>query len=83
MPWRASGISAATCYWGHLALVHSQRTADARVAREQLESLTAKAGFREFYDALSGKGSGRGADGGFSWPTLALEMRAQEGVSPR
>ena len=81
VPWRASGISAATCYWGHLALVHSQRPADARVAREQLESLTAKAGFREFYDALSGEGSGRGADGGFTWPALALEMRAQE-VSP-
>ncbi len=82
VPWRASGISAATCYWAHLALVHSQRPADARVAREQLESLAAKAGFREFYDALSGEGSGRGADGGFTWPALVLEMRAQEGVSP-
>ncbi len=78
IPWRAGGISAATCYWGHLGLVHSQRLADARVAREQLETLTADAGFREFYDAVSGEGSGYGANGGFTWPTLALEMRAQE-----
>ncbi|MEE9278684.1 MAG: hypothetical protein V3V67_00780 [Myxococcota bacterium] len=78
VPWRGGGISAATCYWGHLALVHGQRTADARVAREQLERLTADAGFREFYDVRSGEGSGGGANGGFTWPTLALEMRAQE-----
>ena len=82
VPGRSSEISAASCYWGHLALVHAQRPADARVAREQLESLVEKAGFREFYDALSGEGSGRGVDGGFTWPTLALEMRALEGISP-
>ncbi|MEE8314627.1 MAG: hypothetical protein V3R91_09910 [Myxococcota bacterium] len=78
VPWRANGISAATCYWGHLALIHSQRIADARIAREQLERLTDNAGFREFYDAFSGAGSGCGLEGGYTWPTLALEMQAAE-----
>lgn len=78
VPWRGAYISPATCYWGHLALVHAQRAVDARVARDQLESLIEVSGFREFYDARSGEGSGCGADGGFSWPTLVLEMSASE-----
>ena len=77
-PWRGNLISAASCYWGHLALVRAQRPGDARLARTQLEDLVGRAGFREFYDSSSGEGSGAGVDGGFSGPTLALEMRAQE-----
>ena len=75
VPWRANTVSAATCYWGHLALTHGGRASEARVVREQLETLALEVGFREFYDAASGVGSGAN---GFSWPALALEMRAQE-----
>ena len=78
IPWRGNLISAVSCYWGHLALVRAQRPGDARVARTQLEDLVGAAGFREFYDGSSGEGFGAGSDGGFSWPALALEMRAQE-----
>jgi hypothetical protein len=35
-------------------------------------------GFREFYDAWSGEPGGAGAESGFTWPALVLEMRGNE-----
>ena len=78
VPWRGNAVSGASQYWVHLALVRAQRPHDARIAREQLETLVAEQGFREFYDAVSGEGHGAGAEAGFTGPTLALEMAANE-----
>jgi hypothetical protein len=74
LPWRGNVMLAATQYWGHLALVASQRSADARVARKQLEERIEDQGFCEFYDVVTGAGAG--AVEGFTWPALVLEMRS-------
>jgi hypothetical protein len=74
LPWRGNVMVAATQYWGHLALVSAQRSADARVARKQLEERIEEQGFCEFYDVVTGAGAG--ASEGFTWPALVLEMRA-------
>ncbi len=76
--WRGNVVWAVTQYWAHLCLVGVQRTADARLVREQLERLIAEHGFREYYDAVSGEGHGAGAERGFTWPALVLEMAANE-----
>jgi hypothetical protein len=80
LPWRGNVMLGATQYWGHLVLVCAQRAADARVALKQLEERIEAEGFCEFYDAVSGVGSGAGGAEGFTWPALALEMRAAEAV---
>ena len=76
--WRGNVVWAVTQYWAHLCLVGVQRTADARLVREQLERLIDEHGFREYYDAVSGEGHGAGAERGFTWPALVLEMAANE-----
>jgi hypothetical protein len=78
LPWRGNVMLAATQYWGHLALLSAQRSADARVARKQLEERIEDQGFYEFYDVVTGAGAGAGAAEGFTWPALALEMRTVE-----
>ena len=65
-------------YWSHLALVRAQRPSDAKVARKQLEERIEEQGFRKRYDALTGEGHGAGAEDGFTWPALILEMEASE-----
>ena len=67
-----------TAYWAHLLTVHVGSADTARTLREQLEALIAAHGFREFYDAESGNPGGAGAESGFTWPALALEMAANE-----
>lgn len=76
--WQGNSVWGATQYWAHLCLMRVQRTSDARLVREQLEELIAEQGFREFYDAITGEGRGAGADDGFTWPALVLEMAANE-----
>ena len=46
--------------------------------RTELEVLVGQHGFREFYDAFSGDPGGAGAESGFTWPALLLEMEANE-----
>jgi hypothetical protein len=78
LPWRGNVVVGATQFWGHLALIRAQRPADARLARKQLEERIDEQGFRKRYDALTGVGYGAGADDGFTWPALILEMVASE-----
>jgi hypothetical protein len=76
--WRGDCVWGATQYWAHLVLSRSGRTRDARAARLQLETLIAREGFREYYDANTGRGCGAGETGGFTWPALVLEMAEEE-----
>ena len=48
---------------------------------ETEEALIARVGFREYYDANTGRGHGAGESGGFTWPALVLEMAAEEHAS--
>ena len=73
LTWRGNTASALTQYWAHLALVRTGRVSDARVARDQLESLIEAHGFLERYDAVNGSGGG-GRD--CALPALVLEMEA-------
>jgi hypothetical protein len=67
------GISPLAHFWGHLALVRSGRSSDARVARTQLETLIETHGFFGIYDVTSG--AGRQRDDA-SLGAIALEMRS-------
>ncbi len=78
LPWRGNVVVPAVQYWSHLALVRAQRPSDAKVARKQLEERIEEQGFRKRYDALTGEGHGAGAEDGFTWPALILEMEASE-----
>jgi hypothetical protein len=72
--WRGDVVWGATQYWGYLVLSRNDRPADARHAAAQMAGLISTSGFREFYSAISGEGFGAGAEGGFTWPALVLDM---------
>jgi len=81
--WRGDCVWGATQYWAHLVLSRSGQVDAAQTARLQMEALIESEGFREFYDANSGKGHGAGLTDGFTWPALALEMTAEEDGADR
>jgi hypothetical protein len=70
-------ISPLAVYWAHLVLAHADRSADARVARSQLEELALERGFRARYAPGAEDPDADGSDVAL-WPALALEMRASE-----
>ena len=72
--WRGDVVWGATQYWGYLVLSRNDRTVDADHAASQMAGLIRTSGFREFYSAISGEGFGAGAEGGFTWPALVLDM---------
>jgi hypothetical protein len=76
--WDGNAVWGATVYWAHLVAVRVGRRTVARALRSQLEDLVRAHGFREFYDAWSGDPGGAGADSGFTWPALVLEMESNE-----
>jgi hypothetical protein len=76
--WRGDCVWGATQYWAHLLLSRLGRAHEARKVRLQMEALIAREGFREYYDANTGKGCGAGETDGFTWPALVLEMSADE-----
>jgi hypothetical protein len=76
--WDGNAVWGATVYWAHLLAVRSGRRTVARALRTQLEDLVRAHGFREFYDAWSGEPGGAGAESGFTWPALVLEMESNE-----
>jgi hypothetical protein len=77
--WHGNAVWGATVYWGHLALMRAGDVASAATLRGQLTELIRAHGFREFYDAWSGAPAGAGAEAGFTWPALVLEMAWAEG----
>jgi hypothetical protein len=76
--WRGDCVWGATQYWAHLVLSRLGHFREASAARLQMEALIAREGFREYYDANTGKGCGAGESDGFTWPALVLEMVAEE-----
>lgn len=76
--WRGDCVWGATQFWAHLVLARLGEFDLARRARLQMEALIAHEGFREYYDANTGKGLGAGETDGFTWPALVLEMAAEE-----
>ena len=70
-------ISPLAHYWAHLVLTRADRSADARVARTQLEELALERGFRARYAPGEEDPDADGSDVAV-WPALALEMRAAE-----
>jgi hypothetical protein len=77
--WSGNAVWGATTYWAHLVTARLGRVDLAAGLRSQLEELISAHGFREFYDAWTGQPGGAGAEAGFTWPALVLEMRAREG----
>jgi hypothetical protein len=76
--WDGNAVWGSTVYWAHLVALRLGRLRDAQRLRRQLEELIVVHGFREFYDGWSGEPGGAGAQSGFTWPALILEMRAGE-----
>jgi hypothetical protein len=76
--WDGNAVWGATAYWAHLLAVRLAMWDTARTLRAQVEALISAHGFREFYDAESGDPGGAGAESGFTWPALVLEMAATE-----
>ena len=76
--WDGNAVWGATAYWAHLLAMRLERVAEARRLRTELETLVRAHGFREFYDAWSGEPGGAGAESGFTWPALVLEMASNE-----
>jgi hypothetical protein len=74
--WRGDVVWGATQYWGHLVLSRNGQATAARLAGTQMAELIADSGFREYYSAVTGEGHGAGAEGGFTWPALVLDMTA-------
>jgi len=72
--WRGDVASGATSYWAYLALMGNNLPEAAQRIRQQLAALIEKSGFREFYGAVAGEGIGAGANAGFTWPALVLDM---------
>ena len=72
--WDGNAVWGATAYWAYLVAARLGRWVEAAELREQLRRLIDLHGFREFYDAWTGQPGGAGADSGFSWPALALDM---------
>jgi hypothetical protein len=77
--WDGNAVWGATAYWAHLLALRVGRRDLARRLRADLEALVRSHGFREFYDAWSGEPGGAGAESGFTWPALVLEMAGNEG----
>jgi hypothetical protein len=76
--WDGNAVWGATVYWAHLLAVRAGRLEQARRLRAELEALVRAHGFRELYDAWSGEPGGAGAESGFTWPALVLEMASNE-----
>jgi hypothetical protein len=76
--WDGNAVWGATAYWAHLVALRAGRREDAARLRAELEVLARAHGFREFYDAWSGEPGGAGAETGFTWPALVLEMASNE-----
>jgi hypothetical protein len=76
--WDGNAVWGATVYWAHLVSVRAHQPERAAQLRTELEALVGQHGFREFYDAFSGDPGGAGAESGFTWPALLLEMKANE-----
>jgi hypothetical protein len=76
--WQGNAVWGATVYWAHLVALRLGRAAVAQQLRAELEALVRAHGFREFYDAWSGEPGGAGAESGFTWPALVLEMACNE-----
>jgi hypothetical protein len=74
--WRGDVATGATSYWAYLALMRANLPEMAQRIRSQLAALIEKSGFREFYGAVAGEGIGAGANAGFTWPALVLDMTA-------
>ncbi len=72
--WDGNAVWGATAYWAYLVAARLGRWTEARRLRDQLTGLIDAHGFREFYDALTGEPGGAGAETGFSWPVLVLDM---------
>ena len=72
--WRGDVASGATSYWVYLAAMRNGLDDVAQRIRTQLAALIEKSGFREFYGAVAGEGIGAGANAGFTWPALVLDM---------
>jgi hypothetical protein len=72
--WDGNAVWGATAYWAYLLAARLGRWTEARRLRSQLSGLIDAHGFREFYDALTGQPGGAGAESGFSWPALVLDM---------
>ncbi len=78
--WDGNAVWGATAYWAHLLAMRLGRVDVAGKVRSDLEALVGAHGFREFYDAWSGEPGGAGAESGFTWPALVLEMASNEGT---
>ena len=76
--WDGNAVWGATAYWAHLVSLRADHPERASQLRTDLEVLVGQHGFREFYDAFSGDPGGAGAQSGFTWPALLLEMEANE-----
>jgi hypothetical protein len=76
--WDGNAVWGATVFWAHMVAVRCGLDSVARDLRTQLEDLVIAHGFREFYDAWSGEPGGSGAESGFTWPSLVLEMENAE-----
>jgi hypothetical protein len=76
--WDGNAVWGATVYWAHLVALRANEPERASRLRTELEVLVGEHGFREFYDAFSGDPGGAGAESGFTWPALLLEMQANE-----
>jgi hypothetical protein len=72
--WNGNAVWGATAYWAYLLAARLGRWPEARRVRDQLASLIDAHGFREFYDAETSEPGGAGAEAGFTWPTLILDM---------
>ncbi len=82
--WDGNAVWGATAYWAYLVAARLGRWPEARRLRDQLIALINAHGFREFYDALTGRPGGAGAGSGFTWPALALDMTVppEDSASP-
>jgi hypothetical protein len=76
--WDGNAVWGATVYWAHLTALRAGLPEHAAQLRTELETMVSQHGFREFYDAWSGAPGGAGAESGFTWPALLLEMEANE-----
>ena len=76
--WDGNAVWGATAYWAHLLALRVGRMDAAKRVRSELGALVRAHGFREFYDAWSGEPGGAGAESGFTWPALVLEMASNE-----
>jgi hypothetical protein len=76
--WDGNAVWGATAYWAHLVALRNGNLEAAVRLRSELETLVRAHGFREFYDAWTGEPGGAGAESGFTWPALVLEMASNE-----